>query len=130
MPWACGTCTVLNDNDSFLQCFVCAAPRPAKRKAPDDNQGASKRAAIDLCDSDDEVMPAKKVRGSPEGTEKLKAEPLIEQEFALGVRVEAKWNGRYYPASVHRFDKGRYEVMWDDDEGYNWVPAKALRAAK
>ena len=88
------------------------------------------RASSEFCDSDDEVMPAKKVRGSPEGTEKLKAEPLIEQEFDLGVRVEAKWNGRYYPASVHRFDKGRYEVMWDDDEGYNWVPAKALRAAK
>ena len=75
------------------------------------------RASSEFCDSDDEVMPAKKIRGSPEGTEKLKAEPLVAQEFELGVRVEAKWNGRYYPASVHRFDKGRYEVMWDDDEG-------------
>ena len=74
-------------------------------------------------------MPAKKMRSSPEGTEKLKAEPLIEQEFELGVRVEAKWNGRYYPASVHRFDKGRYEVAWDDDGGWdNWVPADSSEA--
>ena len=54
MPWACGTCTVLNENDSFLQCYICHKPRYAKRKALDDDQGVSKRAAIDLCDSDDD----------------------------------------------------------------------------
>ena len=72
------------------------------------------RASSEFCDSDDEVMPAKKIRGSPEGTEKLKAEPLDRAGVRACVRVEAKWNGRYYPASVHRFDKGR-RVMWDDD---------------
>ena len=54
MPWVCGTCTLLNESDSFLQCSACAALRPAKRKALNDDQGASKRQAIDLCDSDDE----------------------------------------------------------------------------
>ncbi|KAH8089942.1 tyrosyl-DNA phosphodiesterase [Aureococcus anophagefferens] len=52
--WVCGTCTLLNESDSFLQCSACAALRPAKRKALDDDQGVSKRQAIDLCDSDDD----------------------------------------------------------------------------
>ena len=84
------------------------------------------RASSEFCDSDDEVMPAKKIRGSPEGTEKLKAEPLVAQEFELGVRVEAKWNGRYYPASVHRFDKGRRRA-WDPTRGAASVPAQCAR---
>ncbi|KAH8067577.1 tyrosyl-DNA phosphodiesterase [Aureococcus anophagefferens] len=52
--WVCGTCTLLNESDSFLQCSACAALRPAKRKALNNDQGVSKRQAIDLCDSDDE----------------------------------------------------------------------------
>ena len=34
MPWACATCTVLNDQESSLACFVCATPRHDPPAAP------------------------------------------------------------------------------------------------
>ena len=49
--------------------------------------------------------------------------------FAVGERVEAHWQKKWWPAVVHGLeDDGRYEVHWEGDGRYDYVAAKAVRA--
>ena len=114
-----------------------AKPKAARKMSTDDESAPAsprsvlpgKRGRAQSSPDDEEVLPAKKVRGPPEaGQREVDEEPVAAQEFAVGVPVEAKWGGRFFPAAVHRFDRGRYEVVWDDKSTYNWVAAKCVRA--
>ena len=50
-------------------------------------------------------------------------------DFAVGERVEAHWQKKWWPAVVHdlRVD-GSYEVHWEGDGRYDYVAADAVRA--
>ena len=49
--------------------------------------------------------------------------------FAVGERVEAHWQKKWWPAVVHGLeDDGRYEVHWEGDGRYDFVAANAVRA--
>ena len=49
--------------------------------------------------------------------------------FAVGERVEAHWQKKWWPAVVHRLrDDGSYEVHWEGDGRYDYVAAGAVRA--
>ena len=49
--------------------------------------------------------------------------------FAVGERVEAHWQKKWWPAVVHGLeDDGSYEVHWEGDGRYDYVAAGAVRA--
>ena len=49
--------------------------------------------------------------------------------FAVGERVEAHWQKKWWPAAVHTLvGDGSYEVHWDDGR-YDYVAANAVRSA-
>jgi len=48
--------------------------------------------------------------------------------FAVGERVEAHWQKKWWPAAVHTLvGDGSYEVHWDDGR-YDYVAANAVRS--
>ena len=59
---------------------------------------------------------------------KKQKESQARHAFAVGERVEAHWEEKWWPAVVHGLeDDGSYEVHWDDGR-YDYVAADAVRA--
>jgi hypothetical protein len=53
-----------------------------------------------------------------------------DRTWKVGDKVEVKWNGRFYPATVNEVNAGKYKISYD---GYGrnwdeWVPSASIRA--
>ena len=60
---------------------------------------------------------------------KKQKESQARHAFAVGERVEAHWEEKWWPAVVHGLeDDGSYEVHWDGYGQYDYVAADAVRA--
>ena len=60
---------------------------------------------------------------------KKQKESQARHAFAVGERVQAHWDEKWWPAVVHGLeDDGSYEVHWDGDGRYDYVAADAVRA--
>ncbi len=59
---------------------------------------------------------------------KKRKESQARHAFAVGERVEAHWQKKWWPAAVHTLvGDGSYEVHWDDGR-YDYVAANAVRS--
>ena len=86
--------------------------------------------SLGLCSSSESPNPPK--RAAPAAAApapKKQKESQARHAFAVGERVEAHWEEKWWPAVVHGLeDDGSYEVHWDGYGQYDYVAADAVRA--
>ena len=110
----------------------CRAPPNEKPKARASGTAAFPAQGREVGRRDGRVgrrVPADQARRAGRRGARAEEASQARHAFAVGERVEAHWEEKWWPAVVHGLeDDGSYEVHWDGYGQYDYVAADAVRA--